>query len=210
MLGTVGAQKNQYLSESDSDPQAAALLKKMQGVFQDAPVQLSFRMTLSYPGEDPIVQNGMLVQQGNMYYVKTEETQIWCDGALRWIMMEGTREVNLYSAKDDEHPGPTGLISEYTGDGFVAAMAGEEHPPGQAKRLLIELKPVDRNSEIAKVRIAAKQNGEPVKMEIFEKSATRTVLEVEALSRPAARGASYFTFDKTKYPGVHIEDLRID
>lgn len=124
--------------------------------------------------------------------------------------MTGTDEVNLYSAATDESIGPAGLIAEYTGDDFIAALSGEEQLPGQAKSQLIELKPADRNSDIAKVRFAIRDSGEPTRMEIFEKTGTRTVLAVGAFSYPAARDPHYFRFDKSKHPGIRVEDLRID
>jgi len=209
-LNALTGQTNHYLTHQDSDPAAAALLEKMQNTFLSAPVELSFEIQITYPGEEAMIQKGTLVQQHDMYRIKTDDAEIWCDGALRWILLAGTQEVNLYSADPDENTGPAGLISQYTGDDFIAAISGEENFPGQTRSQLIELKPADRDSDIAKVRIAVKANGEPVRMEIFEKTGTRTVLSVGTLAYPTAREVTYFRFDKSKHPGVRIEDLRID
>jgi outer membrane lipoprotein-sorting protein len=206
----VSAQSQQFLSNEDSDPNAVQLLEKLYQKLNSGPVSLDFDITVSYPAEEPLVQQGSMVQQGNMYRIQTDEADIWCNGALRWIMVKGTQEASLYSAADDTSIGPAGMIAEYTGDGFIAAVTGEEKQPGKQKHLLIELKPVDRNSHIAKVRITVEESGNPIRMEIFEKNAARTVLNVKSITHPKAQQIAYFTFDKAQYPGVHIEDLRID
>jgi outer membrane lipoprotein-sorting protein len=157
-----------------------------------------------------MVQQGSLVQQDGMYRIQTDEAEIWSNGQLRWVMLKASQEVSLYSVSDDASLGPTALIAEYTGDGFIAAVTGEEQPPGKHKLLLIELKPVDRDSHISKVRIAVDAKGNPDRMEVFEKNAARTTLKVNSISHPIPRDKSYFTFDKSKFPNVHVEDLRID
>jgi hypothetical protein len=144
-----------------------------------------------------------------MYHVDTEDVGIWCNGRLRWVYLKADREVSLYSAGNDDLDGPLQLIGNYTGDHFVAAVTATRQDDGKVISD-VELKPVDRGSPVAKVRLSLTGDGLPVEVFILEKSGTRTVMHIKDILVPARQTEAYFTFDPDHYPGVHVEDLRID
>lgn len=203
------AQDNQYLTSEDSDPQAVDLLDRMHKLIERDVLQVDFSLTITYPAEDPIEQTGYVVQQGPKYYVHTDNAEIWCDGKSRWVYVKDTKEVNLYSATRDEQGGPLDLISEYLTDKYVAGISGEAYI-NEKPVSLVEIKPVSRDSDIAKARFSIASDGAPKRVEVFEKSGTRTTMNITGISTPKKAPDAYFTFDASKYPGVHLEDLRID
>jgi outer membrane lipoprotein-sorting protein len=206
---TSQAQNNQYLTRADSDPQALALLDKLEDQLEQERLSIDFGMSVIHPAEKPFTQKGKLIQQGDKFRIITDDIQIWCDGDSRWIYSKASNEVNLYSEKEGEELSPINLISEYTGDKYVAIVSESD----QVRSIpveVIELKPVDRDSDIAKIRLSLQKDGKPVRLEIFEKSATRTVSEIYKISTPEKQADAYFIFNKADFPGVHVEDLRID
>jgi outer membrane lipoprotein-sorting protein len=205
----VQAQTNQYLSSTDSDPEAVALLRKLQDQLQKDRLAIDFDMTVTYPGEEPVKYNGQIFQQGKMYRVQSDQMQIWSNGQLRWIYDKSANEVSLYSANEDAFNGPLSLLSEYSTDKYVAIVTTKEQIRSLYTQAL-ELKPVDRNSDIAKVRLFLQPDGKPVRIEVMEKSGMRTMSDVLKISTPEKKAETYFTFNKADYPNVHVEDLRID
>ena len=47
-------------------------------------------------------------------------------------------------------------------------------------------------------------------MKVFSKDGSKFTLKIESMATNKIYPAEMFVFDKTKYPGVHVEDLRID
>lgn len=205
----LSAQTGQYLTREDSDPEAVQLLDKMHALLAQEALSLRFEMTVTYPAEDPVSHTGSLIQQGNMYHISTDDAEIMSDGKLRWVYFREANEVNIYTAHEEDLQGPLGLVGEFTGDQFIAGITGTEVQNGKTLNL-IELKPADRNSPLSKVRLAIDDTGHLTSAHIFEKSGGRTEMRVLKLQRIDKRLTSAFTFDTSKYPGVHVEDLRID
>lgn len=206
---TVQAQDNQFLTRADSDPQALSLLEKLRQQLNQERLAVEFEMTISYPAEKPVVQRGKLIQQKEQFRVTSTDFEIWSNGETRWIYERKENEVNLYSAGDGDEMSPLNLIEEYTGDQYIAVINATDQIRGLAVQV-IELKPIDRTSEVAKIRLSLQENGKPVRFEIFEKNSARTVTDILKISVPDNQTSAYFTFNKAEYPGVHVEDLRID
>lgn len=204
------SQVNTYSSRADSDPKAVALLDKLRGHVQKERLQVDFELSITMPESAPEIQKGTFVMQGTMYHITTEGYEIWCDGVSRWVHDKAAREVQWYHAgKESENLSPVALFLDVTGDQYISVMSGTTQAGGVTAEV-IELKPVDRYAEISKLRLTVSRDGKPVNLEIFEKSSARTVLNVQKLTTPDARPDTYFRFNPAAYPGVHIEDLRID
>lgn len=204
------AQTNQYLSHADSDPAALDLLDKLKAYLQKDRLTVDFGMSITHPAEEAIVTKGQYFQQGKKFRINTEDLQMWCDGNSRWVYMKNANEVNLYSAHDDDDiVNPVTVFTQYTSDAFISVITGSDHVR-EIPVQVIEIKPVDRDSEIAKLRLFVKSDGRPVRLEIMEKMALRTALDVYEIATATKQEDAFFTFNKNEFPGVHIEDLRID
>ena len=70
---------------------------------------------------------------------------------------------------------------------------------------------MDRDSEYSKMRIQVNQKANRMKtMKIFAKDGSRYTMEVDAVTPNYKVSEEFFTFNPSNYPGIHIEDLRID
>ena len=73
----------------------------------------------------------------------------------------------------------------------------------------IEFKPLDKTYDYSKIRMTINKNTNEVLMvKAFGKDSSRYTFSINQLSSNKTFAANYFTFDKSKYPGYHIEDLR--
>jgi outer membrane lipoprotein-sorting protein len=73
---------------------------------------------------------------------------------------------------------------------------------------MIELTPVASGKQFAKVELAVDKSSTIVGGNVFEKNGNQYRYEVSGFTPNAAVNDATFTFDKKKYPGVEVVDLR--
>lgn len=74
----------------------------------------------------------------------------------------------------------------------------------------VEFKPLDDDSDYAKLRLSVDKNKtEVVSVEAFAKDGSRYKLLMRNVQPNKAFPANHFTFDKAQYPDYYVEDLRM-
>jgi outer membrane lipoprotein-sorting protein len=209
----ISAQSVQYNSPAESDPEAKKLLNKLDrrmSSFKSA--EIDFHLLIEYPGEDPITQNGILFQSGKKFRLEMEDYDILCDGILRWVYLKAENEVNIYSADSDQDKwtNPADFLKIYESEEFIYAITGMDlSEDGDMK--LIEFKPTDPESELSKLRLGILVQGPQISsLKSFAKDGSRYTLTLQKFRKRDSLPDEYFVFDPKKFPGIHIEDLRID
>ena len=121
--------------------------------------------------------------------------------------MRGPNEVNVYSASQGaDGIGPQELLTLYRAQDLVFVSMGARND-GTA---VVEAKPLKgRFDEFAKFSIHLK-GGKLTYILALAKDGTRTEINVGTAAFPASLDRRLFTFDPAAYPGVHVEDLRLD
>lgn len=193
------------------DPEATVLLKKIEKNFPpEKSLESEFTFTIRYPQEEPIVQKGKMMQKGPTYFVETDDFIFQSDGKAAFLINKKSKEVYINSLnKDGELSSPAEIISFYKkGDYSYILIAEQQEYP---KLALIEFKPEDRDSPYFKVKMfVEEQSAKPVVIQLFEKDGSRYTLEINKIGVATGIESKTFVFDKTKYAGFLIEDLRID
>lgn len=210
----VNAQDNNYTSAADSDPEAKALLDKARKKYDSyRSLEADFTLTLEIPEQPTEVQEGKMAQKGEQYRVELEDQAVYCDGEIIWLYLKNNNEVQINKVEegeDAESLSPKDLLRIYEGDDYVYALGNAYTADGRALQE-IEFKPLDRDSEYAKIRLLMDQKKyEPVSIKIFGKDGSRYTLELNDLRPNVSFDKGYFTFQPEKYPGIYVEDLRID
>ena len=205
--------QSQYQTAEDSDPKALDYLQSVEEYVNEMPaLEVEFNLTASIPGEEAFEQSGQLVQQGDAFKVEMSEGyNILSDAKLRWIHMPLENEVNIYNADDGTAlSSPGDYMKIYASKDFVFRLVGTEQIDGTEANV-IEAKPVDKDSDYAKLRVIGFVET-PVfhSIELFTKDGSRLTLMLDKVRAGEKRPAEFFRFDPSKYPGIHIEDLRID
>ena len=208
------AQQNGYADATQSDPEAKRLLEEIR-VKYDAFSTLAadFRLELAFPGQPIETQQGKLTRRGELvrFRLGNQEGIINQDAA--YFILHSSKEVQI---NDLPEPGettgmltPQNLFSFYEGDRYVLALQGEEQSAGRTLKI-IELKPTDRDeSDFTKLRLLVdEKQREIVSVKAFSRDGSSYSFFLDRVSGDTPLADGTFSFNKSEFPGYHVEDLR--
>jgi outer membrane lipoprotein-sorting protein len=201
-------------SAESNDPKAKALLDKLRKRYESfKSVELNFALTIELPERPKEVQNGKLIQQGNMFQLILDKQHVFCDGRTVWMYSKPDNEVQLSDFKAGATGGlmsPQDLIKLYQSGDYIYAVNGSGAEAGKSVEY-VEFKPVKRSSPYTKVRLAVdSKNQQIVSLRVFARDGSRYSMVVGSLVSNKVYETTLFSFNKAKYPGVRVEDLRED
>ncbi len=193
------------------DPQVEALLDEVGKRYK---ALSSFKAEFTYSLESPAngvneAYKGEILVKGDKFYLKLGSQEIINNGNTVWTYLKDENEVNIsdYSPDEDEIS-PNKIYTLYR-KGYKYRILDEktEKSPGNS---VIELVPTDKNKPIFKVKIFINKKDKSIKSwKMFEKSGNRYTYLISKLTKnPPGVDDKAFVFDKTKYKGVAINDLR--
>lgn len=197
---------SQYLSAKDSDPDAVALLTKAGKNFSGN-VQVNFSIKTVFPGQNAQTQDGVFYQGGNQYRLELKDYHVISNGTLRWVYLKGPNEVNIYNeTAAQDWISPSDFLQLYKANDLVFSHASTKDGIS-----IIEAKPLKgRFDEYSKFTIGIK-NGSLYFINALSSDGSRQDLTIHSVVNPVAWDpAKLFTFRAEAYPGVHVEDLRLD
>lgn len=195
-----------------SDPDAIQLLDKVRNKLNKAKnYAADFTFTVSYPtDQDDVIKKGALLQQGAQYFVDIEDQTMTCDGQSVWVHMIADEEVQITDVEESTEGfnNPSDFLSIYEKEEFIFGIL-QSYFKGKDVIKEIEFKPTDEGSEFSKVRIVVNDSKKRIEEVItFYKSGIRYHLVVDDLQLNVASADGTFVFDPSKFPGIHVEDLR--
>lgn len=198
-----------------SDPAAKAILEKLRTKYETfKTVEADFKLIIEIPEEDQEVQTGNLAQSGDKYRVNLDDQSIFSDGKTLWLYLKRNNEVQVNNVDDfeeeDEFLSPKDLLRIYEKENFIYAITNEGYENGIAIQQ-IEFKPLDKDSEYSKMRLTVdRKKNEIMRIKAFAKDGARYTMEVKKFNPNQSFKDSDFVFNPADYPGIHVEDLRID
>lgn len=207
-LQTGFAQNN---SLGKSDPAAKSLLDAVSAKFKSfKAVQAVFSLKAEdAKGKVQGNKKGTVFMKGNKYRVTITGQEIFCDGKTIWTYDKSANEVTVTLL--DQSGGtitPQKLFTNFYDKDFLYKLNGEKK---EGARVLqeVELTPTDKTRNFHKVYLLIdKKNKTIYNTKILEKSGNVYNYTVNSLNGNAAVTDQTFVFDKTKYPGVEVIDLR--
>lgn len=209
------AQKNTYSAAKDSDAKAVSILNKIKTKYSSASQQITsaFSLKMEFPGQSTRLEKGTMIQLGPKFNLDIKDMAIINDGKTVWFVNKKQKEVQINDYVKGSNQGivnPADFISQYEQKSFVAALTFEGAQSGKQVQI-IECKPVKKNTEYSKARITVnKATNELIAMEIFNKDGSRHTLNVNKTTFAKAGSTTAFSFNKAKYPGYNVEDLRVN
>jgi outer membrane lipoprotein carrier protein len=188
-----------------SDPEATKILKKLKDKFTAfSAMNAEYTLTIDNR-ETKETQNGKLTQKGNKFHVDNNGNQIFCDGVTVWMFMKNNNTVQINNFEQDDDPmSPSRLLKIYESENeFFYAITNET-----TAKTEIEFKPNKKDVDFSKIRIEVdKAKNEVSYIKVFAKDGTIYTLNIKSI-KSASPDDSIFTFNKSKFPGVKVEDLR--
>jgi outer membrane lipoprotein carrier protein len=204
---SAGAQTN----PTKNDPDAKKILDKVSAkfkTFKSPQAAFSYQVE-NAQGKVLSTKKGTVVMQGNKYHVTMSGMEIFSDGKTSWNYDKSANEVTVNGV--DGSGGamtPQKLFTNFYDKDFYYKLNGEKKISGKTVQE-IEMTPTDKTRPFHKVYVYVDKAANTIYSARFlEKSGNRYSYTISSLKPNAAASEAQFAFDKKRYPGVEVVDLR--
>jgi outer membrane lipoprotein-sorting protein len=195
---------------AQKDLRAEKTLNEMSKKYQNMKAySASFSQTLENPNSKiKETSKGEITVMGNKFRLAMDGHEVINNGTTIWTFMKNENEVNIsdYDPSDEEIT-PNQIYNMYQ-KGYKYNFLREEKQGGQVYEI-IELTPEDRSNPVFKVELTINQKDKTLKSwKMFRNNGNRYTYDITKFTPNPPVAASDFTFDKAKYKGVKVIDLR--
>ncbi len=169
----------------------------------------SFNASFTYNTEGLIeAYKGDATVKGKKFRLKLAGQEIYNNGTTVSTFIKESNEVNISNFDPaEEGINPAKIYTIYK-KGYVYTFI-EEQKQGKNVYEVVELSPEKQTSQVAKIRITFYKKYKSVKSwKITTKDGKKQIFKVDKFVAVNGISDAYFTFDKSKYPGVEVIDLR--
>ena len=198
-------------SVGNNDPDAKKVLDGVSAKFKTYKgVQASFTLQVEdSKGKVQGSKKGTVFMKGTKYRVTITGQDIFCDGNNIWTYDKAANEVTISTL--DASAGtitPQKLFTNFYDNDFLYKMNGEKKV-GSRTLQEIEMTPTDKSKPFHKVYILVDKSARTLySTRVLEKGGNRYSYTVANMNTTTAISDNQFVFDKSKYPGVEVIDLR--
>lgn len=210
----VSAQKKRKEKVDDriTDKKAKDILTKVSKKYKSYnAIKAEFTFTLENTAEktsDSYAGTLFVKPSGNKYKIDLNKSEIISDGKNTWTYLKEAKEVqlNVVDASPDAL-NPAQIFTIYE-KGYSYLFVEEKSVRGKMCEV-IELTPTDKSKNIFKARLVIdKKEKQLMEIKLFEKNGNHYNYAVKNMTPNPKVDDLFFTFDKKKYPGVELIDLR--
>ncbi|MCY7353179.1 MAG: outer membrane lipoprotein carrier protein LolA [Cytophagaceae bacterium] len=189
------------------DTRAGAILDAMSSKYKTIP---SFSASFTYNTEGAASDSykGSVTTKGTKFRLKLAGQEVFNDGKQVATFVKETNEVNIsdYEAGDNDL-NPANVYSIYK-KGYKYRFIEETKEGGQTYEV-VELTPDKKDTQVTKVRITVNKKDKSVKTwKVTNKNGQTQTFRIDKFTPNPGVADSFFVFDKSKYPGVEVVDLR--
>lgn len=188
------------------DSKAGAIIDAMQKKYKS---MKSFSATFTY-GADGSKQalKGDITVKGQKYRLKLAGQELFNNGKDVATYIKETNEVNISEYEPSENDLNPAKVYSFDKKGYKYTFAGESKE-GANTYEVVELSPEKKGGQVSKVKIKVNKADKSVGgWTIIDKSGKRQTFSVSKFVPNVNVDDKFFSFDKSKYPGVEINDLR--
>ncbi len=195
-----------------SDPEAKKILDAVSAKFKTFKAVQALFTFKNEDGKGKVlgIKKGTLFMKGNKYRVSiTGGQDIYCDGTTIWTYDKTANEVTV-SKYDPSQSSitPQKLFSNFYDKGYLYKLNGDKKEAGKTLQE-IELTPYDKSKSFFKVLVWVDKKTQAIfSTKVLEKSGNKYTYTVSTFNGNATVADTQFVFDKKKYPGVEVVDLR--
>ncbi|OIN60184.1 LolA family protein [Arsenicibacter rosenii] len=152
---------------------------------------------------------GDLTVKDTKFRLKLGGQEVFNDGKTMYTYVKESNEVNVqdYDGSDNSDLNPARIYSIYN-KGFNYRFLSEKKE-GSRTLEQIELTPEKKTAQISKIQINVDKADKSVRSwTTTDKTGKKTSYTINKFVPNTGVADSYFVFDKAKYPGVEVVDLR--
>lgn len=195
-----------------SDPGAKKILDAVSAKFKTFKAVQALFSFKNEDGKGKVlgIKKGSLFMKGTKYRVTiTGGQDIFCDGINIWTYDKSTNEVTVSKYDPAQNTiTPQKLFTNFYDKDFLYKLNGEKKEAGKTLQE-IELTPYDKTKSFFKVLVWVDKKTQSIySTRVMEKSGNKYTYTVSSLNGNANVNDAQFVFDKNKFPGVEVVDLR--
>ncbi len=200
-----------FYSNAQKDKKATVILDEMSKKYQS---MKSFSASFTYGIEGANTKTtesykGDVTVKGSKFRLKMAGQEVFANGKEMYSYVKETNECSIteFDPNEVDALSPTRIYTIYK-KGYKYFFV-EEVKEGSQFYEVVELSPEDKSSKVAKVQIRIDKKDKSVKSwKIWDKNGKKTVFRVDKFMPNTPADDKIFSFDKKKYPGVEMVDLR--
>ncbi|MBO9618917.1 MAG: outer membrane lipoprotein carrier protein LolA [Niabella sp.] len=193
------------------DPKAKAILDEVSTKFKTyQTVSANFAYSIqNAQGKVLSKKSGTVNMKGQKFNIAFGNNKIISDGTTIWNYDPSSKEVTVNTANKSESTiTPQKLFTDFYNKDFMYVMGNDSKMGGKTLTNII-MQPIDKNKPFSRLYLAVdKATKTIVGTTVVEKGGNRYVYMINSLKSNVPMSDAQFTFDKAKYPGVEVVDLR--
>ena len=198
-------------AQTSNDPDAKKVLDAVSAKFKTFK---TVKATFTYKVENAAgkalsTKTGSILMKGTKYRVSFGGQEIYSDGKTVWNYDKAANEVTISNL--DASAGtitPQKLFTNFYDNDFLYKLNGEKKV-GAKTLQEIEMTPTDKSKPFHKVYVLVDKNAKTLySTKVLEKGGNKYSYTVANMNTTTAMADNQFVFDKAKYPGVEVVDLR--
>ena len=194
-----------------NDPAAKQVLDAVSAKFKTfSSVQAGFAYKVENgAGKALSTKNGIVWMKGNKYKVSFGGQEIFSDGKTVWNYDKSSNEVTINNIDASGSTlTPQKLFTNFYDKDFLYLLNGEKKVGGKTLQE-IEMTPTDKSKAFHKVYLQVDKAAKTIySTKVLENGGNRYTYTVSTMKTNAPLADNQFVFDKSKYPGVEVVDLR--
>ena len=193
------------------DQKAKAILDAMSARYKKTPSYVAKFSTALVNETEGISEmfEGEITVRGNQYVLKTKEQEIVNDGKTVWTYLLDVKEINIDNyLPDEDEITPSSIFDEYKNDYKYIWLKNTKEQGLDSD--VIDLIPNDIvNTQFFKIKMVISSKDKTLlKWTMFEKEGNKYIYTISEFNEKALVTDAIFKFDKSKYSGFEIIDLR--
>lgn len=186
---------------------AEKLINKLLTSVKTTAVKTNFQLLVTEKNavnSQPI--SGTFIMKASKFVLEMNETKVWFDGKTQWAYSLSDNEVSITEPNQEELAtiNPMAILS-----GFKAKSTVKLSKLKSTQNHIIDLIPKNKKEEFLKVEVQInKTNNYLVLIKLIDKKGSITTLNLTKYQHINKIIDDIFVFNKTKFKGVTINDLR--
>lgn len=193
-----------------SDQAAVKLLKNVSQKYSAyKTMQMDIALTIeNLESKSKDTKNGKVFGKGNMFRAEMGNQIIMSDGKTLWTYLKDVNEVQINNFEQGQGIMSPNDIFKIAEKDYLVYMGDKVTESGKSLQI-IELTPKNKSLSFSKIKMYVDPSDNSVKKGVvFDKNAIHYTYAINNFKSNVELADSTFKFDKSKYPGVEVIDLR--
>jgi chaperone LolA len=199
------------IAQTTNDPAAKKILDEVSAKFKTyKTVQASFTYKVEDArGKAMSTKKGTIWMKGTKYKVSFGGLEIFSDGAIVWNYDKDANQVTINNVDaSGSSLTPQKLFTNFYDKDFLYLLNGEKKV-GNKTIQEIEMTPTDKSKNYHKVYVQIDNAAKTIySTKMLLNDGNKYIYTISSMKTNGAMADSMFVFDKKKYPGVEVEDIR--